>query len=121
MGFFIVLLFGSIEQNKLTAQTVWMPHSGNPVMDFGPSGSWDEGALFLPFVIKDGDTLKMWYNGSGNLAAGIGYAWSVDGANWTRVRGQGSGGSVFDASMDGAILAGVIFPTVVKVDCTFHM
>jgi len=88
----LVILFSANIGNELLAQTGWTPSSGNPVMDFGPSGSWDEGALLLPFVIQDGDTLKMWYAGSAqsHIFGGlkIGYAWSLDGINWTRFSGN---------------------------------
>lgn len=73
----------------LHAQIDWTQYSGNPVLDLGPASSWDAGTVFEHFVIKSGDTLKMWY--SGNDASqifendfGIGYAWSLDGINWTR-------------------------------------
>ncbi|RMG95064.1 MAG: hypothetical protein D6706_12890, partial [Chloroflexi bacterium] len=86
-----ILLSASIG-NELLAQTSWTPYSGNPVMDFGASGSWDEGAVLLPFVIQDGDTLKMWYAGSAQShifgGLNIGYAWSLDGINWTRYSGN---------------------------------
>jgi hypothetical protein len=74
-------------------QTNWTEHSGNPVLDLGPPGSWDAGVVFLPHVIKIGDTLKMWYTGdsvsqifSDNLH--IGYTWSLNGINWTRYSGN---------------------------------
>ncbi len=74
------------------AQIQWSEHPGNPVMDFGPPDSWDAGTVFLPSVIKDGDTLKMWYAGSPQSPIfselQIGYAWSLDGVNWTRYSGN---------------------------------
>lgn len=59
--------------------------------------------------MKDSDTLKMWYSGSGWLTAGddcphvrMGYAWSLDGINWNEytqnpVLNISSDNSKFDA------------------------
>lgn len=63
-----------------------------PVLDFGDSGEWDDGAVYKPRVIKDGDTLRMWYSASdGDYMSGhfqIGYAWSLDGIEWQRYPGN---------------------------------
>jgi hypothetical protein len=89
----------------------------------GSLGSFDEVWATDASVIEDGDTLRMWYGGNGRLAGGIGYAWSTNGVDWTKVKGAGIGGSTFDGSMDGASLVGpgVVTPTVVKVGSVFHM
>ncbi len=47
----------------------------------------NEYALSKPWVLKDGDTYKMWYSFRGNESIStyrIGYAESDDGLNWTR-------------------------------------
>ena len=81
----IVLMFWV---SAVHTQTDWTENENNPVLDFGTSGEWDAGVVFLPTVIPVGDTLKMWYSGAaqsqifGNPE--IGYAWSLDGANWNR-------------------------------------
>ena len=69
----------------------WHQYSENPV--FSPrQGEWDYPHIACPFVIADGDTLRMWYGG-GYITLGdaqhrdvmrIGYATSVDGINWNR-------------------------------------
>jgi predicted GH43/DUF377 family glycosyl hydrolase len=69
----------------------WHQYSGNPV--FSPrEGKWDYPHIVHPYVIADGDTLRMWYGG-GYIYLGdakhseymqIGYATSVDGINWNR-------------------------------------
>ena len=41
------------------AQVNWTQYSGNPVLDLGVPGSWDEGTVFVQSVILVGDTLKM--------------------------------------------------------------
>ncbi len=79
--------------SAVQAQVEWSEYSGNPVLDFGPLGSWDAGVVFTPSVIKEGDTLKMWYAGNDLSISfrndlSIGYAWSLDGINWTRYGGN---------------------------------
>ena len=82
--FSIVFLFAS----RLLAQVDWTHISDQPVLSYGESGSWDKFLVGFPAIIKDGDTLKMWYTGGtqgykvSNLR--IGYAWSTDGTNWHR-------------------------------------
>ena len=56
----------------------------SPVLVTGPTGEWDDYSVFSPWVISDNDTLKMWYDGFRTDADGIGYAWSLDGINWTK-------------------------------------
>ena len=33
------------------------------VFSWGESGEWDDGAVWFPSIVKDGDTLRMWYTG----------------------------------------------------------
>lgn len=51
-------------------------------------GKWDDGSVLWPTVIKDGDTLRMWYAGSDDLlglgTVSLGYAWSLNGLVWHR-------------------------------------
>lgn len=62
-------------------------------------GAWDQGGVETAFVLKDGDTYKLWYSGwttfdvdeliaaaqeGKNLLPGIGYATSKDGIHWER-------------------------------------
>jgi hypothetical protein len=72
--------------------TGWTQYGSGPVLDVGSAGSWDDGTVFQPCVVKDGDTLRMWYTGADNaLTSGnssIGYAWSIDGISWTRHSGN---------------------------------
>ncbi len=70
----------------------WIKHPANPVLVAGSSSSWENAGPEGPTVIKDGDTLKMWYMGLDTVFDGqttdfhgsIGYAWSLDGVNWTK-------------------------------------
>jgi PKD repeat protein len=66
----------------------WTKYISNPVLDLGPGGSWDDGYVWSPAVIKDGATFKMWYNGNDGSAYRIGYATSPDGITWTKFGGN---------------------------------
>lgn len=73
-------------------------------------------------VIKDGDTLKMWYwGGNSSSNAGIGFAWSLNGQNWTRVDGPGIGKSVIDQTIDGSGALAIATPCVIKEGSTYKM
>jgi predicted GH43/DUF377 family glycosyl hydrolase len=56
----------------------------NPVLDSGPSGSWDELTVFQPCVLFDGTTYHMWFGGHNGKVRRIGYATSPDGITWTK-------------------------------------
>jgi len=72
---------------------------------------WDEGSLFQPWVVKEGDFYYMWY-AAGNGPEAIGFAWSLDGVNWIRT----------DEELFG-VTAPEYYgkPSVVKVEDTWHM
>ena len=54
-----------------------------PVLKPDTSGGWDSEYVTRPFVLKEGDTLKMWYSGTdmGSYSSKkrIGYATSING------------------------------------------
>ena len=83
-----IILFGY--SYNLLAQTVWTKYAGNPVLQKGTYPEWDMFAAADPCVIRDGDTLKIWYTGAGTtlsdttIRVRIGYAYSLDGINWTK-------------------------------------
>ena len=61
-------------------------NNGDPVLDLGSPGEWNDFWVTHPTVVKDGQMYKMWYSGS-RLQVGterIGYATSPDGINWTK-------------------------------------
>ena len=69
------------------AQTQWTKYSGNPVLDLGSSGSWDDAWVSYPIVIHDGTQFIMYYTGFPivlTTGAQVGRATSADGINWTR-------------------------------------
>ena len=45
----------------------WTKYSGNPVLDLGLPGEWDDEASFTPSVIFDGCKYEMWYTGIDTL------------------------------------------------------
>jgi predicted GH43/DUF377 family glycosyl hydrolase len=63
----------------------WTKYSGNPVLNIGGVGAWDDAHVAYPSVLKDSDgTYKMWYSGHDGASWRIGYATSTDGVNWTK-------------------------------------
>lgn len=67
---------------------VWQKYPGNPVLDLGAPGSWEESEVFHPSVLFDGQTYHIWYNGYGMGAQRTGHATSPDGVAWTRYPGN---------------------------------
>lgn len=99
--------------------------SSQMVLSNGPSGSFDQSGINVPEVVYDGNKYLMWYRGqyqSGWTDTRIGLAESYDGINWTRVQGNGFGGSVIDKGPDGSFDDGLIGPfTVLKEQGQFMM
>jgi hypothetical protein len=55
---------------------LWKKYEGNPIIDLGPIGSWDDGSVACPTVIKEGeDKWYMWYCGAGTN--GNDHVWSI--------------------------------------------
>lgn len=113
------------------AQVNWTrQNDGNPVLDPGPSGAWDNEFVGSPSVLFYGNTYHMWYwGGTDYNLRGIGYATSPDGITWTkyddstttslpfaesdRVLYPGQQGTWDDAS--------VATPSVLLIESTYHM
>jgi len=53
---------------------VWIKHPGNPVLDLGPGGAWDDLHVFEPSILLDGTDYRMWYSGYDGSHYRIGYA-----------------------------------------------
>lgn len=63
---------------------LWRRYGDQPVIVSGAEGSWDSEYVYAWSVIEDQDRFHMWYSGGVNSShAGIGYATSPDGINWT--------------------------------------
>ncbi|MFQ5677037.1 MAG: hypothetical protein ACE5G1_14170, partial [bacterium] len=71
------------------------------------------------WVIAENDSFKMWHMGCQTSNCDLGFAWSTDGINWTKVDGSGSDGSVYDRTMDGGTAFALATPTVVKDGDTY--
>jgi predicted GH43/DUF377 family glycosyl hydrolase len=70
-------------------QTEWTKYEGNPVLERGAPGEWDEGLVDHLEVLFDGVTYHMWYNGGQvEHQTDIGYAISPDGVTWTKYPGN---------------------------------
>ena len=63
----------------------WAKYGANPVLA-GTPGAWDGSSEeHSPFVLKEGDTYKMWYEGRGDDGQRqLGYATSDDGVAWAK-------------------------------------
>lgn len=62
----------------------WTKDPSNPVLVKGPEGSFDDHMVYMPYVVKAGDTYHMWYTGRDMQNEHIGYATSPDGVTWTK-------------------------------------
>lgn len=67
----------------------WKKDINNPVLS-GSAGAWDESSgEHAPFVLKENDTFKMWYEGSrGGVPRQLGYAISTNGIDWFKYAGN---------------------------------
>ena len=53
---------------------LWTRGSPQPVLTPGDPGDWDEIAVAIPNVIREGDLFKMWYGGTDGNSFATGYA-----------------------------------------------
>jgi predicted GH43/DUF377 family glycosyl hydrolase len=94
----------------------WVNKFSTPVLNVGPSGSWDDLYVAPGAVIKDNGTYKMYYNG-GRVGYGcyyIGLATSSDGINW-----QKNSTPVFYHDSSSQYYIGV--HSVIKVNNVYYM
>jgi predicted GH43/DUF377 family glycosyl hydrolase len=66
----------------------WQEYAGNPILEWGPSGSWDDYLISSPSVMKVGDTYYMYYAGTNEFFWRIGLASSPDRVTWTKYSGN---------------------------------
>jgi predicted GH43/DUF377 family glycosyl hydrolase len=106
----------------------WSRDPGNPIIDVGTPGSWDDMGLIGPQIIFDGSTYHMWYGGwDGTLSEGenkfplnirLGYATSSDGINWDKYPGN----PVMELGAEGSWDAqGMFGLSVMYKDSLFHL
>lgn len=97
----------------------WNKYAGNPVIDIGNAGEWNEFTTGFPSVLFDGTTYQMWFVGRSNSSQQlIGYATSNDGIDWTQyinnpVLNTGNTGEWDELE--------VTQPTVIKIGSIYHM
>ena len=67
-------------------QTEWEKYPGNPVLDLGESGTWDDYYVHSLTILFDGTKYQMWYTGDDDSSTRhkIGYATSADGIVWVK-------------------------------------
>ncbi len=69
--------------SAVLGQTTWEKYPGNPILEPGLPGSWDEMTLVSCVIFED-NYYKMWYIGYDGSTVRIGFASSPDGIRWTR-------------------------------------
>jgi hypothetical protein len=81
---------------RQTGERSWQKHP-EPVLDYGPSGSFDERAVADPYVIRIEPYFYMYYLGQDRAARQrIGLARSTDGIHWEKLRAN----PVLDVDLD---------------------
>ncbi len=66
----------------------WQKSLYNPVLDLGPSGSWDSLCSAYPHIVVTDSQYYMFYSGSNGSEGGVGLATSTDGIHWTKYAGN---------------------------------
>lgn len=68
----------------------WARHPGNPLLEIGPPGSWDDhGATFASVIWDDATAeFRMYYHGFSGTVHQIGLATSPNGLDWTKYPGN---------------------------------
>jgi len=102
--------------------TFWTKHTGNPVMDVGAAGTFDDELVRPTAVVLDGGTYKMWYGGchysTGPFVCHAGYAESSDGITWSKRQDPVLSPSDDPTAWDFEIAAN---PYVIFDGATYHM
>jgi predicted GH43/DUF377 family glycosyl hydrolase len=65
---------------------VWTKYPGNPVLDIGPRGSFDDNQVAEPRVLRVGNAYRMYYTGQAGSSdrTSLGLATSSDGIQWKK-------------------------------------
>ena len=96
---------------------IWSEYLGNPVLDVGSAGNWDDEGVYRVYVRFDGELYQMWYTGLSGTRANIGYATSPDGINWTKYVGN----PVLNVGSAGSWEEDVLSPCVHFDGANYHM
>jgi hypothetical protein len=99
--------------------STWTKYPGNPVMDRGSPGSWDDKWIQPATVLVEGATYRMWFHGrTEDYYTGlIGYAESPDGISWTKRPDP----VLEPADYPGSVEASFLYPSVAFDGTTYHM
>src|SRR5262245_42314423 len=62
------------------------PYINNPILTYGPPGTWDSGAVFLPKVVVHQGVYYLFYSGTPHIGQtlSIGLATSTDGLSFSK-------------------------------------
>ena len=113
----VAIAFLMLWAGVAVSQTEWVEYPGNPVLDKGEGGTWDDGFVSCPTVLHDGSEYKMWYCGHDASNYRIGHATSADGVDWVK-----HPGNPVLSSTPGEWDEGFIgWPAVVKNGGTYEM
>lgn len=98
--------------------TEWTKHAGNPVLDLGANGTFDDAHVQPSSALKVGSVYHLYYNAHDGATYRIGHATSSDGIVWTRdpanpVLGEGNEGPFVSTY--------VMTPSVLYEDGMFRM
>jgi len=111
----IVLLAFLIVLPQTYALADWTKYENNPVLDVGPTGSWEDTGVWSPNVLLEGSTYIMWYNGgTEDHYIKIGMATSSDGTTWLRHGDPVLTPEAWEGTQ-------VSSPTVLKIGTTYTM
>jgi len=113
--------FNMIAYATSTDGITWTLVDTSVIKPSGTNNVFDQDDAGQCTVIKDGDSLKMWYWGqdnNGNIGS-IGYAKSIDGKNWTKISGSDDEGSVFAGPTSDSMV--LLSPNIMKDGNTYKM
>ncbi len=101
------------------SQTSWEKYPGNPIMTPGDPGTFNSGGYAFVTVLKNNDTLDMWFTASDQQVQRIGLAKSTNGYDFEFIESvpffEPSGAGYFDRQ-------GVFNPQILKInDTTWYM
>ncbi|MBI4547854.1 MAG: hypothetical protein HY707_07740 [Ignavibacteriae bacterium] len=110
------LLLLLVYSSPASSQTKWFKYEGNPVLDVGKRGEWDETFIHIDRVIIEGSVYRMWYSGGWTLVR-TGHATSPDGVTWAKDRLN----PVLDVSPGSWDSKSAHRPYVIFTDSTYKM
>ena len=83
-----VVIMGGILTGSALAQVEWTKYVGNPILDLGSPGTWDDFSVREPTILFDGTGYRMYYTGFDGSHLRIGLATSADGVVWQKHLGN---------------------------------